>query len=317
MSSLKCAIVGLGKVGILFDQEPGRTGVWTHFTAYERLQNEGFDLVAVCDPDPKKLELAKLRRPALRTYEKLEDLLAKEKLDIVTLSSPTELHGDQVSLCAGKVRGIFCEKPLAMNLGAARAAQEECSKKNTFLAVNYYKRWDLNFPIAKNLIVEKKKVGKINFASVSYTGPLDAVGSHAVDLMVFFFGMAKVKAKLQKNNEMIALLEYKDFIGEVRQLGPREKFLFDLEVLGDRGKLRITDNGSSLEFFEFSKSSRYSGYEELKSVEIESGEFPERFLPLYRQLQKSLQTGKNHLESDGESALMAQEILGQIEEMKS
>ena len=57
----RSAIVGLGQVGMMFDKDPKRKGVWTHFRAYERLE-ELYDLVAVCDPDVQKLQCAMERR---------------------------------------------------------------------------------------------------------------------------------------------------------------------------------------------------------------------------------------------------------------
>ena len=60
---LKIAIVGLGQIGLLFDEEPKRQEVgeiWTHLSAYLKLE-ELYEVVAAVDTDPSKFPLIKKR----------------------------------------------------------------------------------------------------------------------------------------------------------------------------------------------------------------------------------------------------------------
>ena len=72
---LKVAIVGLGQIGLLFDEEPKRQElgeIWTHVSAYLKL-GELYEIVAAVDTDPSKFSLIKKRIPKVKCYLSIED----------------------------------------------------------------------------------------------------------------------------------------------------------------------------------------------------------------------------------------------------
>ena len=138
---LRAAIVGLGQVGMLFDDDPSRDRTWTHFSAYERLSDR-FELVAVCDPDPARRATAADRRPAVCAFAALDEMLDSEPFDVISICTPIPLHARQVEACAPHARAIVCEKPLSADVPAAESAVGACAASGTLLAVNYYKRFE-------------------------------------------------------------------------------------------------------------------------------------------------------------------------------
>lgn len=83
------------------------------------LLGELFRLVAVVDPD---LDLARTVGAGARAYSTLAAALAVGGFDVVAVCSPAHFHEQQViEACAARVRGILCEKPLA--LGGAEAGR--------------------------------------------------------------------------------------------------------------------------------------------------------------------------------------------------
>ena len=122
----RAAIVGLGQVGMLFDDDPKRRRTWTHFSAYERLTDR-FDLVAVCDPDAGPPGRRAPRAPRRADVRALDDLLDAEPLDVVSLCTPIALHAEQVEACAPQVRAIVCEKPLSATLPPPSARRLACA----------------------------------------------------------------------------------------------------------------------------------------------------------------------------------------------
>ena len=71
---LKIAIVGLGQIGLLFDEEPKRQEVgeiWTHLSAYLKLE-ELYEVVAAVDTDPSKFHVIKKRIPGIRCFLSIE-----------------------------------------------------------------------------------------------------------------------------------------------------------------------------------------------------------------------------------------------------
>src|SRR6185437_3524220 len=93
---------------------------------------------------------------------------------------------------AGKARAIVCEKPLGGRGADATRVVERCKAAGTLLAINYYKRFDGSVPTAAQLI-RSGKLGTIRSASALYAGPLEAVGSHAIDLLCFLVGSLELR----------------------------------------------------------------------------------------------------------------------------
>ena len=312
MARYKAAVTGLGHVGLLFDDDPKRTGVWTHSRAYERLAKR-FELVAACDPDSVRRTKAQARFPGLHVYSQLEDMIGSEKLDVISLCTPPELHLGQIGALAGRVRAIICEKPLGGRGAAAACVVDHCRSSGTLLAINYYKRFDGAVPAAAQLIRDGR-IGAIRSASALYAGPLDAVGSHAIDLLCFLLGSLELRhAERTADDRHIAVFRFAgDGRAVLQQTGPREELIFELDIIGSNGRIRILDNCDRLEYKSFVASSRYSGYLELQDATTPALKAAERFLPLFEEVADCLDGGAVTLTSDGTSALIAQNLLEKI-----
>ncbi len=307
--ALRSAIVGLGQVGMLFDDDSRRRRVWTHFSAYERLADR-FDLVAVCEPDTERLERAAARRPGVRTYRTLDELLDAEVLDVLSVCTPLELHAEQVSAAAGRVRAVVCEKPLGADMSSSERAVEACSASATLLAVNFYKRFEPAAQTAAQMI-RSGEIGTVRSATALYTGPLDAVGSHAIDLLHFLVGPLELVDATVGPTGASALLGFGGgSVAVLLSTGPREDLLFEVDVVGSEGRLRILDNCARLEFARFEESSRYGGYRELARAAAAVEDEGEPFLLLFAELADALDgLGEAGLTSSGASALGTQSIL--------
>ena len=113
------AIVGLGFMGL------------THIKSYQQLP--GARIVAVCDAvrlpvngvlagvngnitGSDAIDLGK----NIRTYQKLEDLLADGEVELVDLCVPTPLHLPQTIAALQASKHVLCEKPLARTSALSR-----------------------------------------------------------------------------------------------------------------------------------------------------------------------------------------------------
>jgi len=310
---LSAAVVGLGQVGLLFDQDKKRRGVWTHFTAYERLSSR-FDLIAACDPDTARRRLALRRRPTLRVYETLTALLRAEKLDVLSLCTPPAFHARQIHEAAPRVRGILCEKPLSAAMLDGKKALDACVRSKTVLAVNYYKRYESGFQQLRKAI-QTGRLGKLQLLRGLYSGPFDAVGSHLVDLFRYMGGEWTVRHSWStgsgQQDAWHANLRQTHTEGEIRWTGPREKLIFEIEAIGSKGRGHVWNNGSSLAISRFAPSQRYSGYEELQPQKLSKMPAMERFLPIFQELADRINR-RGVLQSDGASALKTQQLMDQV-----
>lgn len=304
----RAAIVGLGQVGMLFDDDPSRHRTWTHFSAYERLSDR-FELVAVCDPDPDRRARAEDRLQAVRAFATLDEMLDAEPVDVISICTPITLHAPQIEECAPHARAIVCEKPLSADAAAAESAVRACAASGTLLAVNYYKRFESSVGQAAELIADGS-IGAVHTAAALYAGPLDAVGSHAVDLLEFLLGPLALSAAVGGS----ALLTFGDAgVAALMPTGPREDLVFEIDIVGAEGRIRIVDNCERLEVSHFTASTRYSGYRELVPPTNEVLAPSEPFLSLFSELADVLDGEQEQLTSDGASALRTQAILDAIQ----
>ncbi len=293
---LRVAIVGLGQVGMLFDDDPGRDRTWTHFSAYERLSDR-FELVAVCDPDPARRGRAEDRLQTVRAFATLDEMLDAEPLDVISICTPIPLHAQQVEACAPHARAIVCEKPLSIDARAAESAVGACAASGTLLAVNYYKRFESTVERAAELVADGS-IGTVRSATALYAGPLDAVGSLEVS------GAAGGSALLAFGDAGVAAL---------MSTGAREDLVFEIDLVGSEGRIRILDNCERLVVSHFAPSSRYSGYRELVDATTEGSPPSEPFLSLFSELADVLAGERQGLTSDGTSALRTQAVLDAIQ----
>ncbi len=96
-----------------------------HKAGYEEIVKEGgcARLVAVCDITPERfenkteinLQLADAEKQVLEynTYTDLEEMLAKEQLDMIDICIPTYLHRDMAVAMMRRGYHVLCEKPMA------------------------------------------------------------------------------------------------------------------------------------------------------------------------------------------------------------
>lgn len=119
---LKAGLIGCGNMG------------WGHFCNYMRFKEEGdlLCLTCVCDIRRERLDMAARRDPSLHLYESLDEMLAKEELDMVSIVLPTYLHKWAALKCLERGIHVLCEKPMALTvddcdemIAAAKAADRQ------------------------------------------------------------------------------------------------------------------------------------------------------------------------------------------------
>jgi len=108
MDSIRIGLVGLGRVC-----------ADVHYPGLLRIP--GVAIAAVCDADPKVLERRREEWGVEGACDSLDDMLRLCAPDAVVISTPNNLHGEQIlkSLAAGC--HVLCEKPLGLDLAQTEA----------------------------------------------------------------------------------------------------------------------------------------------------------------------------------------------------
>jgi predicted dehydrogenase len=310
---MRAAVIGLGKIGNTFDADPKRLGTWSHAGAYEKA--EGVTLVAGADPDPAARETFLARRAGTSAYADFRELLAREQPEIVSICTTPDLHAEMVrgAVDAG-ARAVFCEKPLAETLADARDIVETCRRHGVTLAVNHTRRWDREWLWPKQ-IVASGRIGTVQTVTGWYYGGALNLGSHLMDTIHMVTGARAASANGGESRGtgddfgVSGLVELKPAMtARVACADGVRDLWFEIELVGTEGRLRILDNGLSVELSRWAPSGRYSGYRELARAACANPLPPQdRFVDAVRDLVSCVADGGEPACSgaDGYAALAA------------
>ena len=181
------------RIGIVYDTSvPGRGGHGTHL-AFKGLP--GADVVALVDSNHTNLEARMADVQAKRHYDSWQELLDKEKLDIIDVCS--RLPGDHFDvICAALKKGIsvLCEKPLVSSLEEADEIVRLAKENHARVCVAHLARYALVFRTMKREI-ESGRIGRV----LTFYGrgkedergggeDLLVLGTHILDAGCFLFG---------------------------------------------------------------------------------------------------------------------------------
>lgn len=110
------------------------------------------ELVAVVD---KNFDLARsvaARFPGAKAYASHDELIAAERLDLVSICTPDHLHLEPALAIAEKGINLFIEKPIAARLEEGEAIVEAARKAGVKLGIGHLLRFDPRYSAARELI---------------------------------------------------------------------------------------------------------------------------------------------------------------------
>jgi D-apiose dehydrogenase len=107
MNRLRGAILGCGMIAEF------------HLRGWQRIPE--VEIVALCDPDPSKVEARQCEfAPHAHLFASLDQLLASEQLDFLDILTPPWLHNEHCLRAADAGLHIICQKPLCADLAEAQ-----------------------------------------------------------------------------------------------------------------------------------------------------------------------------------------------------
>ncbi len=268
--SYTAGIIGCGRIGCTLDDDPLRRGVWTHAGAYRACA--ATELVAAADVDATALARCGERWGVRRLYADYREMLARERLDIVSVCTPSHTHAAalRAALAAG-VPAIWCEKPLAASVPEALDLVAEC--RGRVVAVNHVRRWDKAYETARAWLAAGR-AREIRAASAWYTGGVSNIGSHLFDTLRFLLGEAAwvwaPPRDLQPGDPNVsgAIGFSSGVVCQILGCGPGDFLLFEIDLVGSDGRLRIGGNGTRVEAWDMGASARYLGSRELQESKV-------------------------------------------------
>lgn len=151
-SPINVAVIGTGK------RSTGKEG-WAIGHAHGLgWLNCGFDVrLHGVDLSPENLAAfgERFHLPASQLFTSTDAFYAAVKADFVSICTWPALHAPMVIDAANRgVRGVLCEKPLALDLGEMKQMRRVCADKGTRLAVAHQRRYELRYQSAHRLLRE-------------------------------------------------------------------------------------------------------------------------------------------------------------------
>ena len=171
----RAAIVGCGSIG------------QAHMQGYQRLDN--VDVVAVVDPLGPARNMYMNEYGIPQGYATVAEMLEKAQPDIVSVCVWHLLHDTVTAeVAAGpSVKGIICEKPMAIGMGRADAMVDVCEANDVKLAISHQRRFTPGWERAKEL-VEDGAIGIPLRADLRVKEGLANWGTHSIDGARFILG---------------------------------------------------------------------------------------------------------------------------------
>jgi dTDP-4-amino-4,6-dideoxygalactose transaminase/predicted dehydrogenase len=223
-----------------------------HATAYE--ESSLASLVAVADVNPLSLGRALDRWPFIRAYVDLDSMLREQKPDIVSICTWPQTHDELVAhIAASGVKGIICEKPLALTLSGTERMLSSCRTHGVKLAGVHQYRFHPRFIAAAQMALSGE-LGEFRTVSGCIASTIANNGPHLIDTIRFILGNRKALSAsctcTRSRSEWNRGYPAEDaavgkivFDGNVEcqiETGDRARDFFSISVEGTRGSLEVT-----------------------------------------------------------------------------
>jgi len=255
MEKIKAAIIGLGRIASLLEEDALREKPCTHAGAIAA--NGDLLLVAGCDTDEERRHLfsEKWRVPVFADAARM---LGIHKPHILVIATHPDSHYCYCRLAAEMgVPVVICEKPLADNIGEARKIARLAGRGDLIIITNHERRYSQDYIRVKEILKEGKLGTLLSVRSVLYMGKttrlVDALwhdGTHLADATMFLTD-AILKhnrsrgAKLTSRSgtawlEGSLIREKEPPIPFIMEIGAgRDHLVFEIEFSCEKGRLRV------------------------------------------------------------------------------
>ena len=320
--ALKAAIMGCGKIGWSFQDDPGagRFGVCTHAAAWTAMA--GVELVAVGDSLISSAERCARRWSVPSFHQDLGALLESCSPDIVSIATPDERHFEDIKLCLAcpSVRAVLAEKPLAETPAEAMELEAMAHRLGKVIVVNYSRRF-CDFYITLRNRIQAGEFGALRLARNVYTKGVLHNGSHFVDLMHFFFGPLRpqsvskpawCQAAADGDPGLDLLLASAEGATVVMNHLPSSQFtVFEMDFCFERARFVFTEGGNTVREFGLVKDLPFAGYTSLEEIAVHRNVMRDYLLRATENVVAVLMNDAPNLSPASESVALLQEF-GQV-----
>lgn len=211
-------------------------------------------IVAVSDVRAEALAAAATAQSHLRTFQDYRQLLEDVRPEVISICTWPRLRLEIVEAAAKcGVRGILCEKPMALNMAEIDSMLACCDRAGIKLGVGHQLRFHSMFTRAAEMI-RSGRIGRVREMHGEIPSTLANNGPHLLDMARFLLGDLRalsVRCDCERKGPTFnRALPAEDgasgdiiFEGNIAfrfQTGEREKKYLVLRVVGENGTIDVT-----------------------------------------------------------------------------
>ena len=321
---IRMAVVGCGRISN------------NHFKSIKQ-HASNIELISICDVDNSVLSKF-INEYDINGYVNLEEMLKKEKLDLVAICTPSGIHADQAELCAKHGVNVMTEKPMATRWSDGVRMVKACDKAGVRLFVVKQNRRNSTLQLLKRAVKEDR-FGKIHMVhlNVFWTRPQEYYdqapwrgtwefdggafmnqASHYVDLLEWLIGpIDKVQAMMSTTRDIevedTGVLNVKWRNGalgsmSVTMLTYPKNLEGSIVILGEKGTVRVGGVAvNDIQHWEFDEPKDYD--DEVKEANYQTTSVYGFGHPLYYINVIEVLCGEAEPETDGREGLKSLEVL--------
>ena len=321
---IRMAILGCGRISR------------NHFASIEEHKNE-IELISICESKNDILKEHE-KKYNVKGYLTLTEMLDNEKLDLVSICTPSGMHADNTDLCAKYGINVMTEKPMATRWNDGIRMVRSCDNAGVRLFVVKQNRKNPTLQLLKRA-VDENRFGKIHMVHInvfwtrpqkyydqaSWRGTWEFDGgafmnqaSHYVDLLDWLIGpIDKVQAMMSTNLnievEDTGVLNVRWRNGalgsmSVTMLTYPENLEGSITILGETGTVRVGGLAvNDIKHWEFDVPKNYDN--DIKEANYNTASVYGYGHPLYYENVIEVLRGKAEPDTDGREGLKSLEII--------
>jgi UDP-N-acetyl-2-amino-2-deoxyglucuronate dehydrogenase len=321
---IRMAILGCGRISR------------NHFASIEEHKNE-IELISICESKNDILKEHE-KKYNVKGYLTLTEMLDNEKLDLVSICTPSGMHADNTDLCAKYGINVMTEKPMATRWNDGIRMVRSCDNAGVRLFVVKQNRKNPTLQLLKRA-VDENRFGKIHMVHInvfwtrpqkyydqaSWRGTWEFDGgafmnqaSHYVDLLDWLIGpIDKVQAMMSTNLnievEDTGVLNVRWRNGalgsmSVTMLTYAENLEGSITILGETGTVRVGGLAvNDIKHWEFDVPKNYDN--DIKEANYNTASVYGYGHPLYYENVIEVLRGKAEPDTDGREGLKSLEII--------
>ena len=319
IDSMRAALIGCGQIAGRYDETSRDDGIYSHAGAYRTC---GIKMEAAFDTDFERLEKFSRHWNISRPCRTLEELL-QVNYDIVSVCTPDTTHYSVIKTILSSAyppKIIWAEKPLAMNAAEAKELVDLAQAVGTGMRVSYQRRWDPGHQKIKAWL-QDGGLGIPLTAAGYYVKGLIHIGTTVVDTLRFLLGevsesflISSQRGSYPGDLSSSLFLKFPSGCEAVIQGvdGPQYTYsLFEIDILGTQGRIRILDNGDTAEIYEVVECKHYPGFCELKKNQTWKTQMSYAMKYGLEAMIKDLQEGKGQDVSQARNAVRNLQVIAE------